>query len=79
MIFAVRFADFRVKGYTLHLQPQSSRTLAPNQQNGITQTIRLDGVERGKGTSVKMRWRASYSLDGEVRNEQGEIVGLGVP
>ncbi|KAF2767094.1 VHS-domain-containing protein [Teratosphaeria nubilosa] len=66
------------KGYTLHLQPQSSRTMAPNQQHGITQTIRLQGVERGKGTAVKMRWRASYSLAGQPVNEQGEVVGLGV-
>lgn len=67
------------KGYTLHLQPQSGRVLGPNQQNGITQTIRLEGVERGKGMSVKMRYRASYSLAGTVTNEQGEIVGLGIP
>ncbi|EMC99640.1 hypothetical protein BAUCODRAFT_63239 [Baudoinia panamericana UAMH 10762] len=67
------------KGYTLNLQPQSSRTLSPNQQNGITQTIRLQGVERGKGTGVKMRWRASYSLGGKAVNEQGELTGLGVP
>ncbi|KAK3690965.1 ARF-binding protein [Vermiconidia calcicola] len=67
------------KGYTLHLQPQSGRSLAPNQQNGITQTIRLQGVEREKGTAVKMRWRAGYGFKGEQKNEQGEISGLGVP
>nr|POE48900.1 putative adp-ribosylation factor-binding protein c25h2.16c [Quercus suber] len=71
------------KGYSLNLQPQSSRTLAPKQRDGITQTIRLQGVERGKGTSVKMRWRASYNIAGkagkhEAKNENGEIVGLGV-
>lgn len=68
-----------MQGYTLSLLPQSSRTLSPKQQNGITQTIRLQGVERGKGTSVKMRWRASYGVGGKQMNEQGEIVGLGVP
>ncbi|KAK5125209.1 hypothetical protein LTR85_000885 [Meristemomyces frigidus] len=68
------------KGYTLHLLPQSSRHLAPHQTNpGITQTIRLQGCERGKGTSVKMRWRATYALGGQQVNEQGELVGLGVP
>ncbi|KAK3708154.1 ARF-binding protein [Vermiconidia calcicola] len=67
------------KGYTLHLQPQSGRSLSPNQQNGITQTIRLQGVERGKGTAVKMRWRAGYGFQGGQKNEQGEISGLGVP
>ncbi|GIZ47737.1 hypothetical protein CKM354_001082200 [Cercospora kikuchii] len=66
------------KGLTLKLEPQSSRNLAPNQQNGITQTIRLQGAERGKGMGVKMRWRASYSVGGQQKNEQGEINGLGV-
>lgn len=67
------------QAYTLNLQPQSGRSLAPNQQNGITQTIRLQGVEKGKGTSVKMRWRAGYTLAGKAMNEQGEVTGLGVP
>nr|OQO23187.1 hypothetical protein B0A51_08541 [Rachicladosporium sp. CCFEE 5018] len=67
------------KGLTLALSPQSSRTLAAGQKDGITQTVRVQGVERGKGTAVKLRWRASYSVDGAVRNEQGEVNGLGVP
>ncbi|KAK1033155.1 ARF-binding protein, partial [Friedmanniomyces endolithicus] len=59
--------------------PQSSRSLAPNQSQGITQSIRLQGVERGKGGTVKLRWRAGYSIAGVgAMNEQGEIVGLGV-
>lgn len=62
----------------MKLEPQSSRNLAPHQQNGITQTIRIQGIERGKGTSVKMRWKANYSVAGEAQNEQGEINGLGV-
>lgn len=68
-----------IQTYTLHLQPQSGRNLSPQQQDGITQTIRLEGVERGKGTAVKMRWRAGYVLGGKQMNEQGEITGLGVP
>lgn len=71
-----------MQGYTLHLQPQSSRNLAPKQRDGITQTIRLQGVERGKGSTIKMRWRASYSIvssgASDAKNESGEIVGLGV-
>ncbi|CAK4030732.1 ADP-ribosylation factor-binding GGA2 [Lecanosticta acicola] len=66
------------KGYTLKLEPQSSRDLSPHQQNGITQTIRLQGAERGKGTMIKMRWRASYNEGGKAKNEQGEINGLGL-
>ncbi|EKG10670.1 VHS domain-containing protein [Macrophomina phaseolina MS6] len=66
------------KGYTLKLQPQSGRLLQPNQQNGITQNIDLHGVERGKGSAVKMRWKASYMLGPERKEEQGEISSLGV-
>ncbi|TKA79305.1 hypothetical protein B0A49_01535 [Cryomyces minteri] len=66
------------KGYTLKLEPQSGRTLAAQAANAITQTIRLHGVERGKGNAVKMRWRASYVLGAEKREEQGEIQSLGV-
>ncbi|EME40332.1 hypothetical protein DOTSEDRAFT_74959 [Dothistroma septosporum NZE10] len=66
------------KGYTLKLEPQSGRSLSPKQQNGITQTIRLQGADRGKGNSIKMRWRASYTQAGSQQNEQGEINGLGV-
>ncbi|KAK4993375.1 ARF-binding protein [Elasticomyces elasticus] len=66
------------KGYSLKLQPQSGRALAPQQANGITQTIRLQGVEPGKGTSIKMRWKASYRVGAEQKEETGEITTLGV-
>jgi len=67
-----------LQGYTLKLEPQSSRTLAPNQANGITQTIVLQGVERGRGTTVKLRWRAGYTLNGKKVEEHGEIASLGI-
>ncbi|GAM83306.1 hypothetical protein ANO11243_012930 [Dothideomycetidae sp. 11243] len=66
------------KGFTLKLEPQSSRSLQPRQQDGITQSIRLQGVARGKGSTVKMRWRASYTLGAERKEESGEIGSLGV-
>ncbi|OJD38099.1 vhs domain-containing protein [Diplodia corticola] len=66
------------RGYTLKLEPQSGRLLQPNQQNGITQNIHLHGVQRGQGAAVKMRWRASYILGSERKEEQGEISSLGV-
>lgn len=66
------------KSYSLKLEPQSGRHLAPNQAGGITQTIRLHGVEKGKGGVVKMRWKASYSIGAERKDEQGEISSLGV-
>ncbi|KAF2752035.1 VHS-domain-containing protein [Sporormia fimetaria CBS 119925] len=66
------------KAYQQEMEPQSDVSLAPNQRNGITQTIRLLGVQRGQGTSVKMRWKVSYRVGAEVREERGEIAGLGV-
>ncbi|KAF2099959.1 VHS-domain-containing protein, partial [Rhizodiscina lignyota] len=67
------------KSYTLKLEPQSGRALGPNQSNGITQTIKLYGVEKGKGGAVKMRWKASYVLGMEGRkDEHGEISNLGI-
>lgn len=66
------------KGAHLQLEPQSGVTLAPNQKHGITQNIRVNNVQRGNGSSVKMRWKASYSLGGQQKSEQGEIASLGV-
>lgn len=64
--------------YTLQLTPQSGRTLQPNQVNGITQPIEINGVPRGLGNSVKMRWKASYKAGGEMKMEQGEVGSLGI-
>ncbi|KAF3047405.1 hypothetical protein E8E12_003662 [Didymella heteroderae] len=66
------------KGAQLQLEPQSGVNLAPNQKYGITQNIRVNNVQRGNGGSVKMRWKASYSLGGQQKSEQGEIASLGV-
>ncbi|KAL8921950.1 MAG: hypothetical protein Q9172_003764 [Xanthocarpia lactea] len=66
------------KSYTLHLTPQSGRTLQPNQLNGITQPIEINGVPRGSGNTVKMRWKASYKIGGEMKMEQGEVASLGI-
>jgi ADP-ribosylation factor-binding protein GGA len=46
--------------------------------NGVTQTIRLLGVDMGMGGNVKMRWKASYFVDGARKDEMGEISALGV-
>ncbi|KAF2714128.1 ADP-ribosylation factor-binding protein-like protein GGA1 [Pleomassaria siparia CBS 279.74] len=66
------------KGCQLQLEPQTGVYLTPNQQNGITQVIRIKGVERGQGNNVKMRWKASYFLSGVKKDEMGEISNLGV-
>jgi ADP-ribosylation factor-binding protein GGA len=60
------------------MEPQSGRTLQPLQSKGITQVIHLNGVEYGKGTSVKMRWKVSYKVGATLKQEQGEIAELGV-
>ncbi|KAL8729594.1 MAG: hypothetical protein Q9181_004953 [Wetmoreana brouardii] len=66
------------KGYTLQLTPQSGRTLQPHQRNGITQPIEVNGVPKGSGNNVKMRWKASYKLGGELKMDQGEVPSLGI-
>lgn len=74
------FSTAVTRSLQLKLEPQSGRTLKPNQQSGITQVIRLLGVEQGKGTSVRMRWKASYVVEGQGRKEEmGDVNGLGIP
>ena len=67
-----------VQAYKLKLEPQSGRNLLPKQINGITQTMGIQGVGAGKGNSVKLRWKVSYFLAGQAREEQGELASLGV-
>jgi len=64
------------KAYSLGLQPQSSLNLAPHQKDGITQVISLTTVSPGQGSSVRMRWKAGYSLGAERKEESGSIDGL---
>jgi len=66
------------QGYSLKLQPQSGRRLQPREQAGVRQVIHLNGVEQGRGDSVKLRWKASYKIGEKPVNEQGEIASLGV-
>ena len=60
------------------MQPQTGRRLQPREQGGVKQIIYLNGVEQGKGDSVKLRWKASYKVGEMPVNEQGEIASLGV-
>ncbi len=66
------------KGFTLSLKPQSGRTLQPNQKDGIQQAILVNGVARGQVGNVKMRWKTSYKVGGEAKQEQGEVPSLGI-
>lgn len=80
MFLLIRWWGRNEQGYSLRLKPQSGRTLLPHQRNGITQEMQLGGVERGQGNTVKVRWKLSYRVGTEtaVREEQGEVSGLGV-
>ncbi|KAL4760762.1 VHS domain protein [Aspergillus foveolatus] len=66
------------KAYTLHLRPQSGRDIAPLQQNGVQQEMLLDGIDMGKGNSVKIRFRVSYRLGSTTTEEQGMVPPLGI-
>ncbi|KAJ5677673.1 uncharacterized protein N7477_003306 [Penicillium maclennaniae] len=66
------------KSYTLQLRPQSGREIAPQQRNGVQQDMALDGIDSGKGNSVKIRFKVSYKLGDESREEQGMVPPLGI-
>lgn len=42
------------------------------------QDMALDGVDSGKGNSVKIRFKVSYKLGAETREEQGMVPPLGI-
>ena len=66
------------KGTTLKMEPQSSRKIDPNTRAGVTQVIRLFGVEQGKGGQVKVRWKVGFMIGGVAREEMGEVANLGI-
>ncbi|KAL6898804.1 VHS domain-containing protein [Trichoderma evansii] len=63
------------KGYELQLKPQTGRALSPKQSRGVTQEVDVwhAGNRNQRVESVKLRWRASYKVGEEVKNEMGEI------
>ncbi|PLN81285.1 VHS-domain-containing protein [Aspergillus taichungensis] len=66
------------KAYTLHLRPQSGRDMEPQQVNGVQQEMMMDGVDAGKGNSLRMRFRVSYQVGGKRMEEQGMVPPLGI-
>lgn len=38
----------------------------------------IDGVDAGKANSVKIRYKVSYKIGGEAREEQGMVPPLGI-
>ena len=78
LVFLKYSKTYLSQAYTLHLRPQSGRTVMPFQRNGVQQFMQLDGVELGKGNSVKIRFKVSYKLGNEVKEEQGMVPPLGI-
>jgi ADP-ribosylation factor-binding protein GGA len=68
------------KGYELLLKPQSGRNLAPKQSRGVTQEVEIfhAGDRTRKVDSAKLRWRASYKVGGEQKNEMGEVAEFSI-
>ncbi|KAL9109665.1 MAG: hypothetical protein Q9227_005703 [Pyrenula ochraceoflavens] len=66
------------KGYTLQLRPQSGREIAPMGKNAISQEVLLNNVEVGKGSSIKLRYKVSYRVGDESKEEQGSVPSLGI-
>ncbi|PYI12848.1 VHS domain protein [Aspergillus japonicus CBS 114.51] len=66
------------KAYTLQLRPQSGRDIAPSQANGVQQEMLVDRVPVGKGNAIKMRFRVSYRVGSERKEEQGMVPSLGI-
>lgn len=64
--------------YTLQLRPQSGRDIPPLQQNGVKQEMLLDNVDSGKGNAIKMRFKVSYHVGGQTKEDQGVIPPLGI-
>jgi ADP-ribosylation factor-binding protein GGA len=71
---------FYPKGYDLQVQPQSGRTLTANQRYGVTQQMQVwhAGDKSRKVENIKLRWRVSYRLSGEVKTEVGSIPEFGL-
>ncbi|KAE8375071.1 VHS domain-containing protein [Aspergillus bertholletiae] len=66
------------KAYTLQLRPQSGRDIGALQTNGVQQEMLVSGVEAGKGNSIKMRFKVSYRVGNEQKEEQGMVPSLGI-
>ena len=55
----------------LTMNPQSSRLLAPLAKDGIVQLSQVAGVTAGTN-NIKVRWKVSYVVRGELVEESGE-------
>jgi ADP-ribosylation factor-binding protein GGA len=59
----------------LKLQPQSGRTLEPQQTRGVVQSMEVwhANDKSRKVNAIKLRWRLSYRLGEEMKTDMGEV------
>ncbi|KAM0285463.1 hypothetical protein ACHAQH_001412 [Verticillium albo-atrum] len=63
------------KGYEIKITPQTGVALEPKQSRGVTQTVEVNhaGDSGRKVETLKLRFRVSYKVGGEARNEAGAV------
>ncbi|EFQ98475.1 ADP-ribosylation factor-binding protein GGA2 [Nannizzia gypsea CBS 118893] len=66
------------KAYSLQLRPQSGRDIAPYQKIGVQQQLQMDGVQPGKGNSVRLRYKVSFKVGQELNESDGLVPSLGI-
>ncbi|KAI6088297.1 VHS-domain-containing protein [Hypoxylon rubiginosum] len=68
------------KGFELQMQPQTGRTIQPQQTWGVRQDVEAfhAGDKSKRVETIKLRWRVSYTLAGKLERETGEIPEFGI-
>lgn len=69
---------YTLKAYSLQLRPQSGRDIAPYQKIGVQQQLQMDGVQPGKGNTVRLRYKVSYKVGQELNESDGLVPSLGI-
>ena len=59
------------------MNPQSTRSLGPLAKDGITQISSVSGAAPGT-TALKVRWKVSYKVRGQLAEESGESSSVNV-
>ncbi|OAL69026.1 hypothetical protein A7D00_7003 [Trichophyton violaceum] len=60
------------------LRPQSGRDIAPYQKIGVQQQLQMDGVQPGKGNTVRLRYKVSFKVGQELNESDGLVPSLGI-
>ncbi|KMQ44021.1 Coatomer/clathrin adaptor appendage, Ig-like subdomain [Trichophyton rubrum] len=73
------FLSFKLlQSYSLQLRPQSGRDIAPYQKIGVQQQLQMDGVQPGKGNTVRLRYKVSFKVGQELNESDGLVPSLGI-